>query len=65
MKTLWLAAVIVALVGCSSMEYDGAYRDRRGAYNNPALLNCPSGKVPVCDIQGGRTSKYYYNCSCR
>lgn len=64
MRIVWLAAVLVVLVGCSSMDY-AAYRNEPRAFGNPALLNCAARKVPVCDVEGGRARKHFSNCSCR
>ena len=64
MRLVCLATVLVALVGCSSMDFETSRTEPR-AFGNPALLNCASGTVPVCDVDGGRTRKYYSNCSCQ
>ena len=64
MKRVWLAAVLVAVAGCASMELT-TRRAEPEAFANPALLNCAAGTVPVCDVEGGRTRKYYSNCRCR
>ncbi len=64
MKAVCLAAVLLVLAGCAFQDF-AAYRAEPRSYGNPALLNCASGQVPICNTQGGRTRKYYSNCQCR
>ena len=74
MRIVWLAALLAALAGCSSMEHSSMGHSPMGyeargaepqAFGNPALLNCASIKVPVCKVEGGRTRKQYSGCTCR
>lgn len=64
MKILWLSAALAVLAGCAPMD-PMAYREDPNAFSNPALLQCASGTVRVCEVDGGRTRKEYTNCSCR
>jgi len=33
-------------------------------FNNPDLMECPVGSMPVCSTSGGRVKKSFTACQC-
>jgi hypothetical protein len=65
MKNLAALITVALLAGCAVLD-DSTYMPSEGQlrFNNPELLKCPYGSLPVCDTQGGRVKKTFTNCGC-
>ncbi len=60
-----LLVVVILMGGCASLN-DDSYMPSlsREAEQNPYLLNCPRGGVPICKTSIGRYRKSYSMCRC-
>jgi hypothetical protein len=65
MDKVILLAVAILMGGCASLN-DGSYMPSlaREAEQNPYLLDCPKGGVPICRASIGRFHKSYSMCRC-